>query len=243
MSYSAPITWTPGQIVTDVQMNAQVRDNWLATFGTTGQLQAAVAVSGFTLSTGNLAIGTAAQANVGLYVTQTVNASGNQADGILISPNLVAAANADQLFGLNVVSTYNTNGKTGVICYGVNIGGPVATGASNAYTLALAAPSGASGQNIALLVTSGGITISAGGLTVTAGGIAVNGGDIVGVGEIYAASATTGMTTGFVRIAAANGAPSGTVSTVSGRAAIYYDAAANQLCVWNGVWKKTAVLT
>lgn len=234
MAYSSPITWTPGQIVTDVQMNAQVRDNWLATFGTTGQLQAAVAVSGFTISTGNLGIGTPAQANVGLYVTQTVNAAGNQADGILISPNLVAALNADQLFGLNVVPTYNTNGKTGVICYAVNIGGPVATGASNAYTLALAAPSGASGQNIALLVSSGGITVNGGGINVTSG-------DIVATTDIYGAAATTGMTTGFVRIAAAAGPATGAVSSVSGRAAIYYDSSNDRLYVWNGTWKKTAV--
>jgi len=49
---------------------------------------------------------------------------------------------------------------------------------------------------------------------------------------------TTGMTGGFVHIAAAAGAPSGTPTARTGTVPLYYDTTNNQLCIYNGAWKK-----
>jgi hypothetical protein len=57
-------------------------------------------------------------------------------------------------------------------------------------------------------------------------------------GNVYAASGTTGMTTGFFYIPAAAGAPTGVPTAISGRVPMYYDTTNNNFYVYNGGWKK-----
>lgn len=58
---------------------------------------------------------------------------------------------------------------------------------------------------------------------------------------IYADPGTTGMTTGFMRIAAAAGAPTGAPSAVTGTVPMYYDTTNNKFYIYNGAWKSVTL--
>ena len=61
-------------------------------------------------------------------------------------------------------------------------------------------------------------------------------------GNVYAASGTTGMTTGFFYIPAAAGAPTGTPTAISGRVPMYYDTTNDQFYIRNGAnWRKVTL--
>ena len=61
------------------------------------------------------------------------------------------------------------------------------------------------------------------------------------VGNIYGASGSTTMTSGFFYIPSAGGAPTGTPTAVTGHVPMYYDTTSNQFYVYNGAWKKVTL--
>lgn len=65
---------------------------------------------------------------------------------------------------------------------------------------------------------------------------------VTSVGNVYAASGTTGMTDGFFYIPAAAGAPTGVPTAVAGRVPMYYDTTNNKFYVYNGAWKSVMLL-
>jgi hypothetical protein len=104
-------------------LNAHVRDNFLALFGTTGIMVSGTHMvgpiidsGGLTVMQGNVGIGAAAGTNVGLNmpVAYSVNAAAGIALGGGFSPTLVAQANNDQLVGLQIAPTFSDNTKTSV---------------------------------------------------------------------------------------------------------------------------------
>lgn len=248
-----------GSILTQTWVEAMA-SNFLYLAGTAGTFNSVViGTGGLTITAGNLAVNTSIVAQYAEIIGGSTTAVAGSAIGLVVAPTLTAAATSDSLMGIEVIPTYTVAGHTGVNAYGILLQS-VTSGATNNYGLYVAAPSGGSTANIGVYIAGGGMTVQAGGINVAANGINVTGtgvfnsavtvgagltvtGDIIGTGDVYGPSGTTGATTGFIRISAANGAPTGAVSSVAGRAAIYYDASANQICVWNGVWKKTVALT
>jgi hypothetical protein len=95
------------------------------------------------------------------------------------------------------------------------------TGATNNYAFYGDLPSGANRWNLFMSGTAANYLAS--GLQVEAG--------------------TTTMTTGFVHIPAAAGAPTGAPSNPTGNVPMYYDTTNNKIYVYNGGWKATAALT
>lgn len=72
----------------------------------------------------------------------------------------------------------------------------------------------------------------------------LNGTSVVNSPNISMAEGTTTMTTGFLHIPAAAGAPTGAPSgTPAGNVPLYYDLTNNKIYVYNGSWKSTAALT
>lgn len=53
MAYTSPASWTAGQLVGASDFNTQIRDNFLALAGTTGQLQAPTVAGNLTVNGGN----------------------------------------------------------------------------------------------------------------------------------------------------------------------------------------------
>jgi len=83
-------------------------------------------------------------------------------------------------------------------------------------------------------------TLTATGLTDT-GNMSVSG-TLNVAGNAYGSAGTAAMTSGFFYIPAATGAPSGVPTTITGRVPMYYDTTNNNFYVYNGAWKKVALL-
>lgn len=61
-------------------------------------------------------------------------------------------------------------------------------------------------------------------------------------GNLYGIPGTTSMTGGFFYIPSAGGPPTGVPTTVAGRVPLYFDSSTNELYIYNGSWKKTALV-
>lgn len=251
MAYTSPATWTGGQLVGASDLNTQIRDNLLFLAGTTGVLPSLHATTftvdsgGLTVTAGNIGIGTAASTNAGLTVFGTYTAIASAAYGVIVEGTVTASANSDSLMGLQVTTAWNTNGHSTVTCFAMQVNGGTATGALNAYALYINPPTGASNSNIGILcngsvvVSSGGLGVTAGGITISAGGLTISAGNTnYGPGEFTGSAGSSGMTTGFIWIPAANAAPSGTPTAgFTGRAPMYYDSNLKRFNIWDGSWR------
>jgi hypothetical protein len=130
---------------------------------------------GIAVSGGNVGIGGAPAGNSGLYFSGTINAASGAAAGVNNQPTLVAQANNDTLYAYVSNAVYNLNSKTGVNVAGHSVIAPTVAGAANSYGLTVSAPSGATGDNIGLLLGGGApaLKIAAGGLQIAAGSLQV----------------------------------------------------------------------
>lgn len=82
---------------------------------------AVVTAGGLQVTAGNVGVGTAPISNVGLFLSETVTASGGNAFGLASGPTLTAAANSDVLTGLQTKPVIATATKTGLTVYGHQI--------------------------------------------------------------------------------------------------------------------------
>jgi hypothetical protein len=92
------------------------------------------------------------------------------------------------------------------------------------------------------------VRLSATGNLVLGGSLADDGvnilqanGPVTISGNLTGPAGTTSMTSGFLYISSASGAPTGVPSSLAGHVALYYDTATNNFYAYNGAWKKVTL--
>lgn len=65
---------------------------------------------------------------------------------------------------------------------------------------------------------------------------------ITSLGDMHPPAGSTSMSSGFFRIPAASGPPSGAPSTIAGTLPMYYDSTNDKFYIYNGAWKSVALM-
>lgn len=89
-------------------------------------------------ATGNLNIGGTTDTLAPLQITKSVNATSGTARGINLIPTLVATANNDQLYAVDIIPTYTNGAFTGVGNWAIRHQGSIIPNGDNIYSLGAA---------------------------------------------------------------------------------------------------------
>ena len=124
------------------------------------------------IDAGGLAVTGAATAAQMLRVGGTLTASGGGGRGVSVNGVLVAVANSDVLYGIDIAHAITPGAFTGLEAVALRIGSNSTAMTGSKYGIIVGAPSGASVNNIGILVSGGGITVTGNStITGTLGGI------------------------------------------------------------------------
>lgn len=171
-----------------------------------------------------LGVGTTGLVRNGLRVGGSATATAGQVQSAVLFTTLVAAANNNAIYGLQVIPTVTPGAFTGLVTRGISIaafstatytspgdplgleiGAITGTGATNATAISIAPPTGASNNYLiahttaaTFNVTASGVITTAGGMTVSAGGIGMTAasGNTIAIGGTPNASVGLNVATG-----------------------------------------------
>ena len=132
MTWTAPLTWTAGQVPTAAQFNAQIRDNFLETAPAKAS---GSALGSYFVTTGSNQIGprTVASNLVDVVATTTSTTFGNVLNGGVTSsgPEVQGLTSAGfVLVGFNSYIANNTSNGMSFMSYDIHIGGVVQVAAT-----------------------------------------------------------------------------------------------------------------
>lgn len=167
------VTLTGLQTLTNKTLTAPALSSPTVSSGLSASGGITITNGGLTVSAGNIGVGTAPAASIGIrvdtssltgasqygaYVNPTVSSAADNAYGVYAGVSVVVSGSPDNAYGVYVPSPTMGGGASIAANYGIYIAPQTASGTSN-YGMVIGAPSGGSTNNIGLSVEGGGVLI------------------------------------------------------------------------------------